>query len=450
MNKKEIAVQILDLVGGDTNVNSVTNCATRLRFSLKDDSKANLEALSKVERVITAQKSGGQTQVVIGTTVNEIFDEMSKLIDVDKLLVETEEEKDTNPILKFTALIASIFTPILPALIGSGMIKAVSTILKTFKIVEATSNFVVIMDMVGDAVFYFLPVLLAVSAAKRFKTNNYMAVLLAGIMLHPTWLGLIAAAEGAKSYSVFGLPFYFQKYSSTVIPIILAVFVLKYVYSFFEKVVPNVVKTIVVPLLTLFVMVPLVFVVIGPFGAYVGTYIADGIKVLFNFNSVIAGFLLGFFRPILVMFGMHYSIMPIQIQQVASSGSTELLASAFTANLAQAGAVLAVVLYVEKSERSAAATAGLTAFFGITEPAIYGYNLKLKVPFFAACLASGVTASILALFNVVATSVTLPNILSVGILSGDMSLSVITALVLLSGVLGFVFTVIGMKFFNKK
>ena len=152
MNKKEIAVQILDLVGGDTNVNSVTNCATRLRFSLKDDSKANLEALSKVERVITAQKSGGQTQVVIGTSVNEIFDEMSKLIDVDKLLVETEEEKDTNPILKFTALVSSIFTPILPALIGSGMIKAVSTILKTFKVVEATSNFVVIMDMVGDEI----------------------------------------------------------------------------------------------------------------------------------------------------------------------------------------------------------------------------------------------------------------------------------------------------------
>lgn len=450
MNKKEIAVQILDLVGGDTNVNSVTNCATRLRFSLKDDSKANLEALSKVERVITAQKSGGQTQVVIGTSVGEIFEEMSKLIDVDKLLVETEEGNDENPILKFTALIASIFTPILPALIGSGMIKAVSTILKTFKIVEASSNFVVIMDMVGDAVFYFLPVLLAISAAKRFKTNTYIAVLLSGIMLHPTWLSLIAAAEGAKSYSVLGLPFYFQKYSSTVIPIILAVFVLKYVYSFFEKVVPNVIKTIFVPLLTLFVMVPLVFVVIGPFGAYVGTFIADGIKALFNFNSIIAGFLLGFFRPILVMFGMHYSIMPIQIQQVATNGSTDLLASAFTANLAQAGAVLAAVLFVDKTERSAAATAGLTAMFGITEPAIYGYNLKLKVPFFAACLASGIVAAILALFNVVANSVTLPNILSVGILSGNLSLAVITTLVLLSAVLAFVLTVVGMKVFGKK
>lgn len=450
MNKKEIAVQILDLVGGDANVNSVTNCSTRLRFSLKDESKVNLDELAKVERVITAQRSGGQTQVVIGTSVNEIFDEMSKLIDVDKLQVETEEVSDTNPILKFSALIASIFTPILPALIGSGMIKAVSTILKTMKVVESTDHFIVIMDMVGDAVFYFLPVLLAISAAKRFKTNAYIATLLAGIMLHPTWLALIAGAEGAKSYSVLGLPFYFQRYSSTVIPIILAVFALKYVYGYFEKVVPSVVKTIIVPLLTLFVMVPLIFVVIGPFGAYVGTFIADGIRVLFNFNTVIAGFLLGFFRPILVMFGMHYSIMPIQIQQVASAGFTELLPSAFTANLAQAGAVFAAILYVDKKERSAAASAGFTAVFGITEPAIYGFNLKLKVPFFAACLASGVTASILALFNVVANSVTLPNVLSVGILSGNLSLAIITGLVLFSSVLGFAFTVVGMKVFYKK
>lgn len=450
MNNKDIAVQILNHVGGDSNVNSVTNCSTRLRFSVKDESKVDLSALNATEKVITAQHSGGQTQVVIGTSVNDIFNEMSKLIDVDKMHVEAAELKENNPLLRLIATISAIFTPILPALIGSGMIKAVSTVLKTLKIVTPSSNFVIIMDMIGDAIFYFLPILLAFSAAKRFKTNVYLAGLLGGIMLHPTWLNLIANASGAKSFDFLGLPFYFQRYSSTVIPIILAVFVLKFIDDFFNKVVPSVVKTIFVPLLDLAIMVPLIFVVLGPFGSYLGVFIADGINTLFNLNSVIAGFLLGFFRPILVMFGMHYSIMPIQIQQVASSGATVLLPSSFAANLAQAGAVLATVLYVDKKDRSAAATAGLTAVFGITEPAIYGYNLKLKVPFFAGCLAAGITTAIFSLFNVVATSVTLPNILSVGILSGNIGLGLIYVLVLLSAVLGFGLTVVGMKFLKVK
>jgi beta-glucoside PTS system EIICBA component len=450
MNLQEIAKQIVLHVGGEENVTSLTHCATRLRFSVKDESKVNLDELSKVEMVIKSQNKGGQVQVVIGNKVSKVFEEISKFMDVEKEVEVVEPELKGNLFNRFIAAIASIFTPILPALIGSGMIKALSTVLKNLKIVTSSSNFIVIMDMIADAIFYFLPFFLAVSAAKKFKTNQYIAMLLAGVMLHPTWLALIAGADGARSYSFLGLPFYFQRYSSTVIPIILAVFILKYVFDFFNKIVPDIIKEIFVPLLTLLVMVPLVFTVVGPFGSYVGVWIAQAMDSLFAFNGIIAGFLLGFARPILVMFGMHYSIMPIQIQQVASTGTTVLLPSAFAANLAQAGAVLATVLFVSKKDKSGALTSGVSAVFGITEPAIYGFNLKYKIPFFAGCFSAGVVTAVLAALNVAATSVTLPNILSVGILEGNVSLGIIYILVISSAVLAFVLTYFGLKFTTKK
>lgn len=450
MNLQDIAQNIISHVGGESNISSLSHCATRLRFIVRDESLVNIEELNKVEMVIKAQSKGGQTQVVIGNKVNKVYDEIGKLIDLDSDETSENDVVQGNLLNRFIAAIASIFTPILPALIGSGMIKALSTVLKNFGVVTAGSNFIVIMDMVADAIFYFLPFFLAVSAAKKFKTNQYIAMLLAGIMLHPTWLNLIANADGAKSYSFLGLPFYFQRYSSTVIPIIIAVFILKYVYDFFLKVIPGVVKDIMVPLATLIVMVPLVFTIVGPFGSYVGIWIANGMDALFGLNAIIAGFILGFFRPILVMFGMHYSIMPIQIQQVASTGVTVLLPSAFAANLAQAGAVLATVLFVSKKEKSGALTSGVSALFGITEPAIYGYTLKYKVPFFAACFSAGVITAILAALDVAATTVSLPNILSVGILEGGVSLGVIYLLVLASAALAFVLTIVGMKLTAKK
>lgn len=450
MNLQEIAQSIVKNVGGEENISSLTHCATRLRFSVKDESKVNLDELSKVEMVIKTQNRGGQIQVVIGNKVSKVFEEIGKFMDVEQVNDLVAPPETGNWFNRFVAAIASIFTPILPALIGSGMIKALSTVMKNLEIVTPGSNFIVIMDMVADAIFYFLPFFLAVSAAKKFKTNQYIAMLLAGIMLHPTWLALIAGADGAKSYSFLGLPFLFQRYSSTVIPIIIAVFILKYVHDFFSRVIPDIIKEIFLPLATLIVMVPLVFTIVGPFGSYVGIWIASGMDTLFNLNGIIAGFLLGFARPILVMFGMHYSIMPIQIQQVATSGSTVLLPSAFAANLAQAGAVLATVLFVNKKDKSGAITSGVSAFFGITEPAIYGYTLKYKIPFIAACFSAGIITAILAALGVAATSVTLPNILSVGILEGNVSLGVIYLLVISSAVLSFVLTYLGLKFIAKK
>lgn len=450
MNLAEISKQIIDHVGGKENIAALNHCATRLRFQLKDESLVNLDALNQTEMVIQAQNKGGQTQVVIGNKVNRIYDEIIKTVDLDKVdMLEVSTQKG-NWFNRFIAAIASIFVPILPALIGSGMIKALSTLAKNFGLASADSNFIILMDIVADAIFYFLPFFLAVSAAKKFKTNEYIAMLLAAVILHPTWIGLVDNAEGASSISFLGLPFYLQKYSSTVIPIILSVFLLKYVYDFFIKTVPGVIKEIMVPLLTLIIMIPLIFVVIGPFGSYIGIWIANGIDALFGFNSIIAGFLLGFFRPILVMFGMHYSIMPIQIQQVASTGATVLLPSSFAANLAQAGSVLATMLFIRKEDKTGALTSGLSAVFGVTEPAIYGFNLKYKVPFFAGCLSAGIVTAILAALNVVATSVSLPNILSVGILEGSVSLGVIYLLVIGAAVLAFLLTYIGMKFYQKK
>lgn len=444
MNNKELAQKILELSGGEKNITYVTHCATRLRLVVKSEAEVNLKAIDSLEGVLKAQHSGGQLQVVIGAKVNKIYDEFTKLGRFTNNNESDMPKVKKNPVNAFIETISGIFTPILPALVGCGMMKCLSSLMTSTGMVDPSTGFITVFNMIADCVFYFMPFFLAVSAARKFKTNEYLAIALAGCLLHPTILDAAGkiAETGIDKIDFLGLPILLVKYTSTVIPIILSVWLLSYVYRFVEKIVPDLLKVLLVPMITLLIMVPVQLIAIGPFGSYVGTWIAEGLNILFAKSGIVAGALLGFFRPILVMFGMHYSIMPMQIQQVAETGVTVLTASALAANLAQAGAAFGVFLKTRnKTMKAAAGSSSLTALFGITEPAIYGVTLRYKKPFFAGCLAAGLVSGFFGLVNANANAIALPGILSLSTYNADRYIYIIIGVVA-AFVLGCVFTLI--------
>ena len=444
MNNKELAQKILELSGGEKNINLVTHCATRLRLVVKSEEEVNLKAIDTLEGVLKAQHSGGQLQVVIGAKVNKIYGEFIQLGNFSNNDGKDMTNVNKNPFNVFMETISGIFTPIIPALVGCGMMKCLSSLMTTTGMVDPSMGFITIFNMIADCVFYFMPFFLAVSSARKFKTNEYLAVALAGCLLHPTILDAASkiAQTGVDRISFLGLPILLVKYTSTVIPIILSVWLLSYVYRFVEKIVPDMIKVLIVPMITLLIMVPVQLVAIGPFGSYVGTWIANGLDILFATSGIVAGALLGFFRPILVMFGMHYSIMPMQVQQIADTGFTVLTASGLAANIAQGGAAFAVFLKTRnKTMKAAAGSSSLTAVFGITEPAIYGVNLRYKKPFLAACLAACLVSGFFGMVHTKQNAIAIPGILSITTYSADKFIYIIIGVVA-AFVLGFVFTLI--------
>jgi PTS system beta-glucosides-specific IIC component len=447
MNNKELAAQVLKLVGGEKNISQLTHCATRLRFVLKDDSKANISELDKLEGVLRAQNKGGQLQVVIGAKVNAVYDEVCKIANIT-VTDSGEKAKKGNPVNKLLETIAGIFTPILPALVGCGMIKALSSIVTTLGLISGKSGFITIINMIGDTVFYFMPFFLAVSAARKFKTNEFLAIALAATLLHPTILDAAnnVAKTGVKTIDFLGLPILLVKYTSSVIPIILSVWVLSHVYRTVDKFIPEFLSVILTPMITLFIMVPVELIALAPFGAYIGNQLTAVINLLFSIGGVLAGAVLGFFRPILVMFGMHYAIMPMQVQQIAATKASVLLPSALAANLAQAGAAFGVFLLTKnKTMKSAAGSSAITAAFGVTEPAIYGVNLRYKRPFFAGCAAAAIVAGFFSLVNASGTAIALPGVLALSTYQASKYIYVIIG-VIAAAALGCIFTLIaGIK-----
>lgn len=440
MDIKKSSADIVKYIGGADNVSSLTHCATRLRFALKDDSKVDMDHLGSVEGVLTAQNKGGQTQVVIGAKVEKFYNEITQTYHI-AAGGEVDEDggapkKKQSPINALAETIASLFTPILPALIGCGMIQCILKIAVQLGL-DSSSGTYTVLNMMGQLVFYFLPFMLAVSAADKFKTNRAMAMLLAGGYIY------FSTQYSDVSLDFLGIPLRTVTYTSTVIPIILSVFVLKYVYDFINKIIPEVLSVVLVPMLVLLVMIPLDLAVLGPIGAYIGTYLANGIAWLFSVSGILAGALLGFFRPILVMFGMHYSIMPLQVQQVAETGQSAMLCSALCANLAQGGAAFGVALRSKsKTMRTAGLSASLTAVFGVTEPAIYGVTLRYKKPFFCACGAAAITSGLLGLLGGYATAIALPGVLAIPVFNADAGFIWIPIAAVLSFVLAAAFTYI--------
>lgn len=429
MNHTETAKEIIQIIGAD-NVTYLTHCATRLRFNIKDISKVNLEQLDRVEGVIKSQYKNGQLQVIIGAKVGGVFEAMQKLITVSEDVIVQKTGTKKNVISQVIETISGVFGPVIPVLIGCGMIKSVTAVLTTFSLISTESSTFAIFSMIGDLLFYFFPFFLAVSSAKKFKTNEFLAIALAAALMYPTIQnGAIQAAEtGVNSLYFMGLPILLVNYKSTIIPIILSVWIMSYVYRFVNKLIPDTFKVLFVPMLVLFIMVPLELIAIGPFGSYIGQGVAQFVTWLYNVNGVLGAFLFGTFRPLLIILGMHYAITPINTQLIAEYGFSVISPANLTGNLAQAGATLAVFFLLKnKTEKSAALTSGITALFGVTEPAMFGFNLKYKNPMLCAMLGGGIGAAYMNFFGGGATAIILPGVLALPTYIADSYIHVLIA-----------------------
>ncbi|KXZ13088.1 beta-glucoside-specific PTS transporter subunit IIABC [Bacillus nakamurai] len=384
MDYHKISKEILQLVGGEENVQSVIHCMTRLRFNLYDNAKADRGGLEQTEGVMGTNISGEQFQIIIGNNVPKVY---QALLENSRLSDESENgasKQKKNVLSAIFDVISGVFTPILSAIAGAGMIKGLVALAVTFGWMSEKSQTHSILTAIGDGAFYFLPLLLAVSAARKFGSNPYVAAAAAGAILHPDLTALLGSG---KSISFIGLPVTAATYSSTVIPILLAIWMMSYVEKWIDRITPASLKLILVPMLTLVIVVPATLITVGPLGAILGDYLSVGVNYLFDHAGIVAMILLAGTFSLIIMTGMHYALVPIMINNIAQNGHDYILPAMFLANMGQAGASFAVFLTSKnKTFKSLAFTTSITALMGITEPAMYGVNMRLKKPFAAALI----------------------------------------------------------------
>lgn len=387
MDYKKLASDILKLVGGEKNVASVTNCMTRLRFTLNDTGKADVEGLKKLKGVQGVVTKNGQFQVVIGTDVSNVCDEIKKLGHFGDNATASAPSEKKGIISSFFGGLTAIFQPIIPALAGSGMIKALLALLVFTKVIDPASQTYQIFNAFGDALFSFLPFILAFSSAKFFKCSPYIAAVLAGVLLHGSFTGLEAPIH------LFGfIPVTKVAYGGSVVPILLIVWVQSYIERFANKISPKAVKIFLAPMITIIVTGIIGITIAGPLGNLVGQVLAIGFNWLNDYAGWLIPFLMGAFCPFFVMTGMHYCFAPIQTIQYATLGYGTILGPGMLAsNIAQGTASIVVGLKSKNKDlKQLGFSAGFTGLMGITEPALYGVTLKYKRPLYAAMIGGGV------------------------------------------------------------
>ncbi|MDM5320128.1 beta-glucoside-specific PTS transporter subunit IIABC [Bacillus pumilus] len=413
MENKELAQEITNLIGGTENISQSWHCITRLRFNLNDESQVKVDELKTLDGVLGAQFQSGQFQVIIGAKVAEVYEEIDHLVghsSNDSTPIKNTSKM--NPIEVVFDVISGIFTPILPAIVGSGLIKGIMALFVSLGWLTETSSTYQVLQIFSNAVFYFLPFLIAYSAAKKFKTRESLALALAGILLYPTMIE--GAAKGADPLSFIGLSIPLNNYTSSVLPIILGVLLLSFVDKWITKAIPKSLSIVFTPVLSLMITAPLTLAFIAPIGNVSGQYLEILFTSLFNFAGPIAGLLMGGLMPLIVLTGMHYAFFPSTLASFEKVGyDIMLLPMNFIANMAQAGAVLGVIIRTKRVEtRSLALSTLLPSFFGITEPAIYGVTLRLKKPFYASLIGGAVGGCFYGLFSVKTTAFSIPGITS--------------------------------------
>lgn len=420
-NYEKLAKEIVRYIGGPENVNALVHCATRLRFKVKNTQNVDKKKLEQLEGVITVLDSGGQIQVVIGQHVADVYDTIFEVTDLKKENPSDAEEsgEKKNLLNTFMDTISGIFAPVLGVMSGAGMLKALLILCTTFGWLKADMGTYRILYAAADGVFTFIPVFLAYTAAKKFRANEFVAVGVAAALLYPD---LTAAYSAGEALTFLKIPVVLVSYTSSVIPIVISVYALSKLEKGLKKIVPTVCKTFLTPLLSLAIMVPATYLVIGPIADTAGKALASGYTGLVGLNPIIAGGLLGLIWPAAVMFGVHWGFVPIVMNNIAEYGRDTLFTITGPNNMAQAGATLGVFLKTkDKSVKELAGPAALSAVLaGITEPAIYGVTLRFKRPFFIGAVFSGIAGAIVAAAGtgaptLLGTSIlTLPGYIGVG------------------------------------
>ncbi|EHI97724.1 PTS system, beta-glucoside-specific IIABC subunit [Clostridium sp. DL-VIII] len=442
MDYKKVGNQIIELVGGTENIKTLTHCATRLRFEFYDMSKVQKEKLEKLEGVIGVVNKGGQFQVIIGNEVQQAYKEIiSKTGNLESSNKKANNaSKGKNGILaEFISIISTTFTPVIPALTGAGMVKAVLAILNLAGIVSSDSQTYYLINMIADAAFFFMPVLLAYGAAIKFKCSPILAMTLAGVLLHPSLSALVTAG---KPVYFFGIPMRLADYSSSVLPILFTVWAMSYIERFAEKVSPSIIKFFTKPLIILLVTAPLALLVIGPIGVYLNDIVAATAEIINGKASWLIPMLMGAFQPALVVTGTAWAMTPIATMQLTNKGSEMINGPGMLAsNIAQGAATLCVAVKSKnKNLKQLAGSAGVTALLGITEPSLYGVTLKLKRPLIASMIGGGCAGIYAGLSGLVRYAFVSPGLAALPAFIGKNPMNIVNALI--TCVIAFVVTFI--------
>ena len=412
VNYRSLAGDILEKVGGEANISSMAHCATRLRLKLKDEGKADKAAIEKLPGVITVMQAGGQYQIVIGNNVPQVYEGLAAITKLGEAADAAADGPKGSVLNQFIELISSIFLPSLWPLAGAGLLKAFLSLFTNFGLLDPASTTNTILAATADAIFYFLPLFLAINAAKRFRTNQFTSMAIAGALVYPS---IVALAASTDPVTFFGLPVVMMNYTSSVIPIIIAVWLQSYVEKFLNKVLPHWLRNFTTPLLVMLVMVPFVLMTIGPITTYAAQGISAGISAVFAFAPWLGGAIMGGFWQVFVLFGLHWGFVPLMINDLSDPGFSILMGPLLPAVLAQAAATLAVFLRTKSARRrEVAGPSALSGFVaGITEPAIYGVNLPLKLPFYFGIAGGAIGGAIVAMGGAAADSFVFASLLAI-------------------------------------
>jgi len=410
MKYEKLAKDIIKNVGGKDNVISVAHCVTRLRFKLKDESKAKTNVFKKMDGVVTVLSSGGQYQVVIGNHVPDVYSEVAAIGGFGE--GSDDDAPNNGSILdKFIDIVSGVFTPILSVLCAGGMMKGFNALFMALGFYGMDSGTYMILNAIGDSIFYFFPIFLGYTSAKKFKLNPFVGMGIGAALVYPSMVG----AMGLEPMSVFfegtmfaspvrlkflGMPVVMMNYTSSVIPIIFATYMGSKFEKGFKKIIPDVVKSFLVPFFTMLVAIPLTFLVVGPITTIISQLLGSGILAVLEFSPVLAGLVLGGLWQVMVIFGLHWGVIPAAINNLMTNGYDVILALVFAASFAQIGVVLAIMFKTkDKKLKALSVSAFISGIFGVTEPAIYGITLPRKKPFIISCIAASIGGGVAGLMG---------------------------------------------------
>ncbi|VTT37640.1 PTS system, beta-glucoside-specific IIABC component [Enterococcus casseliflavus] len=424
---------IIRLIGGEKNIDSLVHCATRLRFGLKDDTKANKGELQKLPYVMSIVQSGGQYQVVIGSNVSDYYATILAMAGLSDQ--ETGSSKKTSFNLNAVfEIISGAFSPLIPALAGSGMLKALLTVLTQFNWLSAESSTYVILSAASNAIFYFLPIFLGITLSKRLGANMYVGGVIGAALLEPQFTGLI----GVENINFLGLPVQAVDYATTLFPIFAAIFIYQFVDKFLKKIIYKDIQLFAVPMLSLMIMIPLTVILFGPFGTFFGDLLSGSVMWLFEKSRILSGIVLGGGMTFMVMFGLHWGFTPVTLDNLTRLGGDPIEGMALAAVFAQIGIAVGFFLRAKKHSkmRALAGPVALTGFFaGVTEPIVYGIILRYKRLLPIVAISGGLGGAVLGAFGVTMNAYVFHNIFSLPVYSPLVGYLIGITVSLLSGAL---------------
>ena len=396
---EKLAVDIIDAVGGKNNIIKASRCATRLRLVLKETTNEAKENVSNLTGVITVVESGGQFQVVIGTHVGKVFDKVASELNLDSNAIE--DAPKASVLNRIIATMSAVFAPFIYILAAAGILQGCLILINMVNPSFSSTGTYEVLSFMSWAPFTFLPIFIAITASKHFKCNTFIAVACCAALVSPTWAEIASRIADGESIKFLGISLAETTYTSSVLPPLFLVWILSYVEKFVDKRLPDVVKALFTPFICMLVMVPLTILAIGPLSDSLATGIANGYNALYNFAPAVAAAVIGGLWQIVVIFGVHWGVTPMCLANYDLYGMDTFQAFQTMAVIAQAGAVLGVFIKARnKKTKNMALSAGITGIFGITEPAIYGVNLRFKKPFICGCIAGAIGAVVGSFFNI--------------------------------------------------